>query len=274
MLTPIVLLIALVAAPRDPAQPDALHARPTLIAESAGATPGRTIWFALDFEIDPGWHMYWPGQNDSGFALRAEFETSPNVTIGEPVWPAPHRYFPTDGILDHVFEERLTVLVPASVSADAKPGDRVSIGAELTWLACAEVCIAEDAEVSLQVPVSVGEAPADARHAKAFAEARARVPRDPEPDDGVCVEVSDQMLRIHAAGATRLAFYPLEGARRPRRLIRDGEREGDTLEIELREGAEPIAGVLEVWTERRAVSRVFTIRWPVGPEAAAPEADS
>jgi thiol:disulfide interchange protein DsbD len=274
VVTPLASVLVLLSPLLGAGQPERLHARPTLVAEAPAAAPGQTLWLALHFEINPGWHTYWPGQNDSGFALRAEFETSANVTIGEPVWPAPHRYFPTDGILDHVFEERMIVLVPAVVNGDAKPGDRVSIAADLTWLACEEVCLAEQASVSIEAPIASAAAEPDPRHAKTFAQARARVPQTPEPGDGVKVDVSDQLLRITAMGASRLAFYPLEGARRPRNLIRDGEREGEALEIELRDGDEPIAGVLEVWMEHQAVSRVFNIQWPDGPEADTHDAGS
>ena len=119
-----------------PAAAGDLHARPRLVPEQMTAKPGETLWIAIDFELDEGWHTYWPGANDTGFALDAEIECSPQAQLGELVWPAPHRYSPSEGMLDHIFEERMTVLLPLTVAADAKFGEEISLSSPLGGLGC------------------------------------------------------------------------------------------------------------------------------------------
>lgn len=264
------LLVPLLLATAAWAQPAAedRHARPTLLAETSSASPGETLWLAIDFAIDPEWHTYWPGQNDSGFPLEAKLETSANAEAGGLVWPAPKRYFPTDGILDHVFEERMTVLVPIQVAPGARPGDEVRVDADLTWLVCKTLCLPETAQLSISVPVAEGSPTPNAEARGAFEHARARLPRPLNADDPVQVSVQGDALRLRAIGADRLAFYPLETSRRPRDLAETGEAVGDKLEIRFREGDEPIEGVLEVWRAGDRPGELYEIRWP--PKAAEP----
>jgi thiol:disulfide interchange protein DsbD len=204
----------------------------------------------------------------------AEFKTSANAKVGEPLWPAPHRYFPTDGIMDHVFEERMTVLYPVAISADARPGDEVTISADLSWLVCERICLPESATLSLRVPVAADTPPSDPRAAEAFREARARLPRPLKEDDPIQIGLEDQVLRIRAMGSRRVAFYPSEDSRRARRLIEQGETEGELLEIEFRESDEPIRGVLELWPDTDSPTTLIHIEWPRPAPGAAPEAGS
>lgn len=265
----ILLAVAAVGLHAPAAQPEGptLHARPTLLAESRSAPPGGTVWIAVDFEIEERWHTYWPGQNDSGVPLSATFETSPNARVGDPLWPAPKRYFPADGIMDHVFEERMTVLFPLTVAEDARPGETVSISADLRWLVCERICLPESASLTLSLPVEAGTPQVNPDGVEAFRDARARLPRPPKEDDQIHISMVANVLRIEAMGSARLAFYPLEDSRRARRLIDQGEAEGEVLEIEFRESEDPIRGVLECWKRPDGASTLLQIEWPEPAEA-------
>lgn len=259
-------LVASSLAPSASAQaaPNAdLRARPSLIPEKPHATPGETLWIAVDFEIDDGWHTYWPGVNDTGMAFEPVLELSPGVEAGKPVWPAPHRYVSPGDVLDHTFEERMTVLLPLEISPDVEPGRDLTIKMRGQWLVCETLCIIESADLSLTIPAreagSVGSAAKET--AALFAQARSRVPQRITDTSPVRAKLKDGTLTLESPGATRLAFYPHEDSREPRDLLARGEAEGERLTLDFREGDEPVLGVVEVWSAPGR-SRVFSVELP------------
>ncbi|MCC7387361.1 MAG: hypothetical protein IT431_01190 [Phycisphaerales bacterium] len=238
-----------------------LHARPTLVPERMAALPGETVWVAVDFELDEGWHTYWPGVNDTGFALDTVVGCSANAAAGEMVWPAPHRYTAVEGILDHVFEERMTVLLPVTVAADAVLGESVTVSLDMRWLVCKTACVLEDAERSVTIPVSDAVGKPSRETAELFERARARVAPALADGDPVSLSFAGSWLELRGEGAVRMAFYPLAEGRETRDLLRDGEAEGDRLRVEYREGEGPVRGVLEVWSGPKE-SKLYAVEWP------------
>lgn len=238
-----------------------LHATPRLVAERPVAMPGETIWLAIDFEIDPGWHTYWPGINDTGFALDTDIEASRNVTIGEAVWAAPRRYVAFGDILDHTFEEHMTVLLPLTVAPEARLGDLVTLAINGRWLVCQTACVLESADLSIEIPVSDAASKPSRETAALFERARKRIPEPLTDETPVEISFEGNSLRVSGNNAVRLAFYPSDGCRSPRDLLGQGEAEADTLVVEFREGDEPIEGVLEVWTSE-SESRVYVLETP------------
>lgn len=244
-----------------------------LVPEQMTAKPGQTLWVALDFALDEGWHTYWPGANDTGFPLDARVECSPQAAAGDLVWPAPQRYSDTEGILDHVFGGHMTVLLPLAVSPEARFGEEISLRIAMRWLVCKTACVAESAELSIRIPIADAVGKPSREVADLFERARSRVPRPVADDDPVRLDLTEQVLTITCKNAERLAFYPLEDCRRTRDLIRDGEAEGETLSIEFRQSNDPIRGVLEVWSNRTE-SKLYAIEWPPAEQSAAPSGET
>jgi len=232
------------------AQPaDELHAKPRMLAIRQAAMPGETVMLAIDFAIDKGWHMYWPGYNDSGFALEAKMASSDNATVGSLIWPAPHRFSPAEGILDHVFMDHETVLLPVTINPNAQLGQTVLVRADLHWLVCEAFCLPESATVSIELSVSNAQSRPDVKTVEVFERAKARFPQPLDSNAGVDVSLEGNTLVVHAMGARQVAFYPLEDSREPRNLLEEGLTRADTLRVSFYEGDKPIVGVLEIWDE-------------------------
>ncbi len=249
-----------------------LHAQPRLVAEQMAAKPGQTLWIAIDFTIEDQWHTYWPGTNDTGFPLQTEIEVHPQIAAaGDLLWPAPHRISSPQGILDHVFEDHMTVLLPLTISNNARLGETVSLQVSMRWLVCKTACIMESAELSIQIPISDAIGRPSPQTAAIFERARSRLPQPITDSDPVTITQEGPSLTLTSTPAERLAFYPSENSRPPRNLLRDGQAEGQTLTIEFRESNDPILGVLEVWTSPTE-SLLYTIHWP--PENNEPRAQA
>ncbi len=247
----------------DTAAAGDLHATPRLVAERPVAMPGETIWLAIDFTIDEGWHTYWPGINDTGFALDTTIETSRNVEVGEPVWAAPHRTISPGDILDHTFDEHMTVLLPLTVLPEARLGDQITLKINGRWLVCQSACVLESADLAITIPVSDALSKPSREVVALFERARERIPEPVTDETPAEIKLSGNTLRITSNIARSLAFYPWDDSREPRDLLTQGASETGTLVIEFRESDKPVRGILEVWTSDDE-SMVYEIEIP-GP---------
>jgi DsbC/DsbD-like thiol-disulfide interchange protein len=251
--------------------------------EHAGATPGGTVWAAVRFEIKPGWHIYWPGQNDTGAVTEISVNGPPGLRAGPVRWPPPQRYVSPGDILDHVYTEMVTALVPVTLPTDATVGETVELSFDLSWVACEEVCIFGEETVRVSLAV-VERAPgvdqADRvdpatvlTTAELFAAARARLPEPADAFDRIAkIHWENNTAVIRARGAHALAFYPGDGGLRVDDLMGCGVSTGDTLRLPVSTPAGAgsggrkakvaglsLEGLLEVFSPD-GISRVYEVK--------------
>ncbi len=234
------------------------HARARLLADPAAAVPGDTLILGVDFTVQPEWHLYWNGRNDTGFPIQVRPRLPEGFAAGALEWPAPERHLSAGNILDHVYTDSVTLLLPVAVPAGAAGRDSVTLAADLLWLACREACLPGSASVRLTLPVAADRAsapppPPDA--AARFAEARARLPRPLTPADGVAVGEENGAPALRADGASGLAFYPFTDSAPLAQPIAGATARGDRLALVPSPDAPPgsaFRGVLEVDRPGRA----------------------
>ena len=126
------------------------------LASSIGgpAEPGRTVWLAIRFEVAPHWHVYWQNPGDTGLPTRIAWTLPKGVTAGVLKWPAPQR-LAADGVVNFGYSGTFALLAPLQIGTDAILGGHFA-KASVTWLACAEMCVPEQAD--LEIPLdSAGE---------------------------------------------------------------------------------------------------------------------
>lgn len=226
------------------------HARMKLVSEHDTLVPGATNWLGVTFEIDPGWHLYWNGQNDTGFPIKLTPKLPEGFKAGVLQWPAPSRHISPGDLLDHIYEKRVTLLLPVEVPPEAKPDTLATFSVQGEWLVCKSACVAGAGESSISLKVAAPKGtPRGGSSATLFAEARARVPKalNEEAPEAV-FEWSGGKLVVKVRDAKDLAFYPGSESTLPSDLVRSGEAKGDTLEFAFETAAETdrLVGVLEV----------------------------
>src|SRR5579885_1196821 len=157
------------------AQPDfAPKVKARLIAEHTTVAPGGTVAVALEENIRSGWHTYWLNPGEAGLPTTLDWSLPAGWKAGPIQWPYPKR-LPVGPLMNYGYEGTVWLLSDITVPRDATPGQTVTLKAHASWLVCKEVCIPEDAMVSL--PVSVGAAASsDPAVETKFAEARAKLP--------------------------------------------------------------------------------------------------
>ena len=242
------------------------HARPRFVSQHTSLIAGETQNIGIAFDIDPGWHLYWMGQNDTGFAPQIKLRLPEGFKSKPSLWPVPRRYFPAEDILDHAYFNQVLIILPLVVPEDTQPGQTVRITADLEWLVCEEACIPGAASISIDLPVAVrGTTSTPSPDANLFTSTLARVPKElPTPlPSWLTVRLDESSVSVRAENARRIAFYPYEKSRQALNLIAEGEVKGDTLRVRFKSSeAErpPIAGVIEIEREGQPRPDVFVVR--------------
>jgi len=278
--TPVVLLALLITAPSLlRAAPEVVGAVTVeLIAETTVVVPGERFNVALDFRLEPHWHLYWKNPGASGLPVEVEWQLPAGLSAGEIQWPAPER-IELGGLMNYGYEDAVTLIVPIEATQDFELGSAVPIKAEVSWLACEEFCMPGDASLSLALTagaeaVKSGEAPA-------FEAARARLPAPIAPWGVTAViEGQDLVLTIEQVDGlaipSDLYFYAdKEGVIEPSALqalssVGEGQVQlrAELDVAQLQEPSAAVAGVLQ------SQSGNWSINLRIGADAAGAATES
>ena len=167
----LLFLLALLAATPAFAQDTGPKVHARLVAEDKAVAPGGAITVALEEKIAPRWHTYWKNPGDAGAPTEIQWSLPPGWKAGAIQWPRPKR-LPVGPLMDYGYEGTPWLLTTLTAPADAT--GTVTIKAAASWLVCEQICIPEDATLTLTL--AVGKQQADPAVAKEFAAARAQLP--------------------------------------------------------------------------------------------------
>ena len=154
----------------------ARHVATELVADRQGVAPGETLHVALHQKIQTGWHTYWRNSGDSGEPTRITWDLPAGWRAGEIVWPTPRR-IPVGPLMNYGYQDDVLLATPLTAPANARPGDKVTLRAQVSLLVCAEVCVPEDSTLTLDLPVTATGASEDAKWGQAIATALAAAPK-------------------------------------------------------------------------------------------------
>jgi thiol:disulfide interchange protein DsbD len=193
----------------------ASHIKVKLISEAKWASPGETVWLAVEMKAQPDWHIYWRNFGDTGMETTFEFDLPKGVKAGQVQWPYPEKITAAD-IVSYGYSGDQYFLVPLTVDKTVKPGTVLHIKAHVGWLECADVCIPGEADVALELPVKNQPVQADEKYVQLFSDARFRIPK-PLTDWKVAVKATDNAYIIQLippqwfkGTLKELYFYPYD----------------------------------------------------------------
>jgi thiol:disulfide interchange protein DsbD len=182
-----------------------------LISESAAIEPGGTLWVGLRQRIAPGWHTYWLNPGDSGESPTIEWALPPGWRAGPIIWPQPER-LPVGPLMSYGYTHEVVLLTRLTAPADLSAGTSVALRGRASWLVCEKICLPEEADLALTLPVGGGK-PSAAATAPAIERARRAVPA-PSPwatslrATADTVTVSVAAPRLAADRIAEVWFFP------------------------------------------------------------------
>lgn len=183
----------------------------SLHSSRAAVAPGERFTIVLREAINDGWHTYWRNPGDSGEPTTLTWTLPAGWRAGDIQWPAPEAV-PYSILVNYGYEGEVLFPVEISVPANARPGSTVTLTAAANWLVCSDVCVPEDATLTLSVPVAA-QGRDDPQWAARIADAVANIPRR---QDGVTATIGTgdpaplSVALPNASDVRNVRFFPFE----------------------------------------------------------------
>jgi thiol:disulfide interchange protein/DsbC/DsbD-like thiol-disulfide interchange protein len=225
-----------------------------LVSEVSAVAPGQVFWVALELDIRDGWHTYWRNPGDSGQATSLTWQLPNGFTAGDIVWTTPH-LFEVKPLVNYGYAKHAVHMVQVTAPKDLKVGSPTALAAKASWLVCSDVCIPEDANLTLKLPTSTSAGAIDPGAASLFSEARAELPIA-QPAATSATIVGDQLVVTLGKewGATlsqikSLSFFPYDEGSIEYSAPQILKRSNEAIELSMKIGYQPpkagtIRGVL------------------------------
>ncbi len=123
-----------------------------LVAATDGLGTDGVVRAGIEFQLKPGWKVYWRSPGDAGFPPIPDFTESDNATASDLDWPAPHR-FSVLGLETLGYKD--SVILPFTLTAN-DPTQPATLKTHIRYLTCDDICIPYEADLEMQVPLGGG----------------------------------------------------------------------------------------------------------------------
>lgn len=183
----------------------------SLHSSRAAVAPGERFTIVLREAINDGWHTYWRNPGDSGEPTQLTWTLPAGWRAGEIQWPAPEAV-PYAMLVNYGYEGEVLFPVEVVAPVNARPGATVTLTAAAYWLVCSDVCIPEDATLTLSVPVAA-QGRDDPQWAARVADAAANIPRRQDGVNATIAAGSPSRLSVslpNAGSIRNVRFFPFE----------------------------------------------------------------
>src|SRR5471032_855544 len=157
ILAAVFAVIALLASPASHAatRVKTEHVEADLVADKAGAQPGKPVLVGLRLRMEPQWHTYWRNPGDSGLPTKIQWILPEGWKAGEIQWPYPQP-LPVGPLMNYGYEDEVVLLAELTPPVSAAPG-AFPVKARAEWLVCKDICIPEKGELDMTLAVSGAE---------------------------------------------------------------------------------------------------------------------
>lgn len=182
---PLFCIFALQTIPMQASAPASDHepVRVQLIAEEESVQPGRAFWVGVELKMAEGWDTYWMNPGDSGFPTQVNWVLPDGFTSGPLEWPYPQKFI-TDSLVAFGYTDKVLLLAKITPPKNLSADQRVTLEADVNWLACKDACVPGNAHLKLSLPVSDALPKCDAQMSALFAQARGALPQLLGEEDG------------------------------------------------------------------------------------------
>ena len=217
----------------------------------AAVAPGERFTIVLRQRINEGWHTYWRNPGDSGEPTELTWTAPAGFEVGPLQWPAPQA-IPFATLVNFGYEGEVLYPIEVRAPANARIGSTAAFTADAYWLVCFDICIPEDARLTLSLPIAA-QGRDDPNWAPRVA---AAIEALPAREDGVEATISagaPAQLSValpNAAAVRNARFFPFDrdameaSAPQAPRMGPSGLSFGLTAGVADNLGQAPLAGVV------------------------------
>ncbi|HUW81911.1 MAG TPA: protein-disulfide reductase DsbD domain-containing protein [Phycisphaerae bacterium] len=175
-----------------------------LLADTTAVVPGRPFRLAVSVGLAESWHIYWSNPGGPGLPTQIVLRLPDGFTSGVVQYPVPTRFTTPPDIESFGYEQGATFLVevtpPNTIDLPA-----VQIEADVTWLACKDVCIRGNQKLSLRLPVAGETVTAAPANGELFRRAEQSIPTSVDQAGQIKVSAYLSMNRVRPGDRVFLA---------------------------------------------------------------------
>lgn len=225
-----------------------------LLVANTAAPAGSTVDALLVFDIEPKWHIYYDGENDTGQPpIVTDAKLPEGIKLGAIRWATPNRQVLGGDILDSMYERHVELPITIEISDKAKAGETTGTF-DVRWMECSSQCRMNNANATLNLRVlAKGEKAVESQDAKAVAAAIAALPKRWTPElaksmkDQLTIAVEKGRLVVKAGKAKAIEYHARAGSVKLAEPIKEGKADGGELSAVLavgdKEKSDPKAAV-------------------------------
>ncbi|MDI9409646.1 MAG: protein-disulfide reductase DsbD family protein [Candidatus Pacebacteria bacterium] len=167
----------------------------------------------LEFNLSPGWHIYWRNPGAAGLPPKIDWQGSSNIDSIDILWPAPSRLVQS-GLDSFIYQGQVTLPLAVRVGDPARPS-RLKLA--LSYAACSDICIPYQAVLELPLAVNSHDPSAKSTLDRAMEQL-------PLPRTAATIAMTEVQIATQSSGENFLELsLPQDGARAITDLLVDGK---------------------------------------------------
>ena len=124
-----------------------------LISGVSNIGDSNKVPLGLEFELKDDWKIYWRNPGDAGYPPEIDFGNSENLSEIKRFWPTPKRFVFED-MQNFGYEKKIIFPITAILQVPGKP---LVLRANITALACKNICVPLDGNIDLTIPAGKAE---------------------------------------------------------------------------------------------------------------------
>jgi DsbC/DsbD-like thiol-disulfide interchange protein len=122
-----------------------------LVASPSASVKPTSAWLGLQFDLAPGWHIYWQNPGDSGAPPEVTWTMPTGVTVRPLRWPVPER-IAIDTVVDYGYQGSTMAVALMEAPAGGWTAQRAVVSARVKWMACRDICLPGKSDATLELP--------------------------------------------------------------------------------------------------------------------------
>lgn len=146
--------------------------RAQLVTGAQAIRANEPFWIAVHIQLDDGWHTYWRNPGDAGMSPQIHWQLPPGMEAEPIAWPYPSM-FREGPLVTYGYSDDAWLFT--RITAPPESRGSITIGAQVEWLVCRDICIPQFAELALAAPL--GDAGERSFAPVGFGDALANIPQ-------------------------------------------------------------------------------------------------
>ncbi|MBY0564133.1 MAG: thioredoxin family protein [Hyphomonadaceae bacterium] len=151
--SPVLLALAAIMATAAAEPVRTANVEAELHASRSAIAPGERFTVVLRQSIREHWHTYWRNPGDSGEPTELTWRLPAGAQAGPIQWPTPEA-IPFATLVNFGYSGEVLFPVEITAPASLRAGETLTLTADAFWLVCSDICIPEEATLTLSVPVA------------------------------------------------------------------------------------------------------------------------